>query len=277
MSDCCAAAKPLVPVTMGSPSFRTLELDSLRVTDARFAAGDALPMHAHERTILAIILEGGFDLRFPARQYECPAGTVFVEPAGERHANRIGAGGARVMVLEIPHGALRDELRACAGMLDAPSARRRGNVFALAQRLGREALGETGAAPADVEALAWELVGAATGAPAPGRGRGAWVETVRDLLHAHLDRPFRVGELARQVGVHRVHLGRVFRERYGESLGDYHRRIRIEWAAGQLAAGSMSISDVAQRSGFADQAHFTRFFKRVKGMTPVRYTRAVTP
>jgi AraC family transcriptional regulator len=276
MSDCCAA-KPTVPVTMGSPSFRTMELDELRVTDARFAAGDTLPMHAHERTILAIILEGGFDLRFPARHYECPAGTLFVEPAGERHANNIGSSGARVMVLEIPHGALREDLRAGANMLDAPSARRRGDVLALARQLGRQAGGDTGASPADVEALAWELIGAATDAePVPG-ARGAWVESVRDLLHAHLDRPFRVSDLARQVGVHRVHLGRVFRERYGESLGDYHRRIRIEWAAGQLAAGAMTISDVAQRSGFADQAHFTRFFKRVKGMTPVRYTRCVTP
>lgn len=92
-------------------------------------------------------------------------------------------------------------------------------------------------------------------------------------MHAQLDRPVRVADLAREAGVHRVHLGRAFRDEFGETVGDYHRRIRIEWASRELALGAPGVTAVAQRAGFADQSHFTRFFKRIMGMTPVAWTR----
>ena len=98
-----------------------------------------------------------------------------------------------------------------------------------------------------------------------------WLSVVRELLHQHLDRPLRVADLARRVGVHRVHLGRVFQAQYGVPLREYHRRLRIEWAARQLVENDVSVGDLAQRAGFSDQAHFTRFFKRQLGMTPTAY------
>lgn len=94
---------------------------------------------------------------------------------------------------------------------------------------------------------------------------------MRERVQGQLDRPLRVSDLAKAAGVHRVHLGRVFRERFGESVGDYHRRLRIERAARELLDDSLSVSLVAQRCGFADQAHFTRVFKRLMGVTPLLF------
>ena len=70
--------------------------------------------------------------------------------------------------------------------------------------------------------------------------------------------------------MHAVYLTKIFRERFGVSLGTYQRRRRLEWAAGRLSAGE-SVADVAHRAGFADQAHFTRAFKRFSGQTPGRF------
>ena len=99
-----------------------------------------------------------------------------------------------------------------------------------------------------------------------------WLERVHERLHATLDRPLTLAHLAREAGVHRVHLGRAFRARYGESLGAYHRRVRIEWAAGQLLLEGASIGDIAASAGFADQSHFTRIFRQVKAVTPKGWT-----
>jgi len=260
--------RPTVPVTMGSPAFRRLDLEGMRVTDATFAAGDVLPLHAHEQTVLAVMLAGGFDLAFARRRYDCAAGTAFVEPAGERHANRLGSGGAQVLVLELPP--------ARGGALTQPAARPRLDLVPLALELRRQMDGRRADTPLSAETLAWELIGRATGTGRSARHTprgGAWVETIREMLHAQLDRPVRLADLARAVGVHRVHLGRVFRSRFGESLGDYHRRIRLEWAARELAAGHATVGEIALRAGFADQAHFTRFFKRHTGFTPTEWTR----
>jgi AraC family transcriptional regulator len=46
---------------------------------------------------------------------------------------------------------------------------------------------------------------------------------------------------------------------------------RIERAAPLLKQGDLAIVQVAHEFGFADQAHFTRVFKQVKGVTPKRF------
>jgi AraC family transcriptional regulator len=267
-----------VPLTMGSPSYRCVDLDGvgIRVTEALFPAGTTLPMHAHERTIVAVMLAGGFDLVFRTRRFDCPAGVVSVEPAGEPHANRIGAAGARPLVLEIASYALAESLQSCARAVSGPAAFRPGGVGGIARRLQRELRRSDASSLLALETLAFELLAAIAGRgerDGDARGRGGWVATVRELIHAQLDRPLRVADLAEAAGVHRVHLGRVFRARYGESIGAYHRRLRIEWAARELIRVDASLSDVALRAGFADQSHFTRFFRRTMGVTPHAYRR----
>lgn len=276
MTQAHGADRPVVPLTMGSPSYRCVDLDGvgIRLTEALFPAGAALPMHAHERTIVAVMLAGGFDLAFRARTFDCPTGLVSVEPAGEPHANRIGANGARPLVLEIAPDVLAESLRSCARVLSGPAAFRSVGVGGIARRLQRELRRSDASSLLALETLALELLAAIaerSERDQDARGRAGWVATVRDLIHAHLDRPLRVTDLAEAAGVHRVHLGRVFRARYGESIGTYHRRLRIEWAARELARQDARVADVALRAGFADQSHFTRFFRRVIGTTPHAY------
>ena len=259
---------------MGSPAFRSLDAGPLRVTSAAFPAGQSLPSHAHQRTIVGVMLEGGFDVQFRSARFDCPAGTVWVEPGEERHANALGRLAARPLVLEIDAGAQRDELRLCGDFLASPSAFRDAESLRVARELKAEVDQADRSSLLAIESLAAELLAAAsrqTGRDRDAAGKGGWVAVVRELLHEQLDRPLRVADLARLVGVHRVHLGRVFRARYGLSVGDYHRRLRIEWAARQLAGADARLSDIALRAGFADQAHFTRFFKRHLGTTPAQF------
>jgi AraC-like DNA-binding protein len=52
------------------------------------------------------------------------------------------------------------------------------------------------------------------------------------------------------------------------------QRRRLHEAAGLLAAGEMpDLATVAARLGYADQAHLTRDFRTVTGMTPGEYAR----
>ena len=81
----------------------------------------------------------------------------------------------------------------------------------------------------------------------------------------------RLAEVAEVAGVHPMHLARLFRERYGYSMGEFVRRRRIAWACGQLTSSDRTISAIALDAGFADQAHFTRTFRRVTGCTPSWY------
>ena len=61
---------------------------------------------------------------------------------------------------------------------------------------------------------------------------------------------------------------RAFKESIGRAPHQHLMRLRLERARRLLDAPGAALSDVALRTGFADQAHFTRFFKRQFGVTP---------
>ena len=71
--------------------------------------------------------------------------------------------------------------------------------------------------------------------------------------------------------VHPAHLARVFRMHYGETIGHRLRRLRLDWAIGQLVDGDLPLRAIATEAGFAHQSHFTRAFKAYTGWSPAQY------
>jgi AraC-like DNA-binding protein len=80
-------------------------------------------------------------------------------------------------------------------------------------------------------------------------------------------------ELAASAGCSRFALYRAFRSRYGLAPSEYQRLLRLR-AARRLIAAGHSVAESANRAGFADQAHLTRWFRRCYGITPGIYQRA---
>ena len=73
------------------------------------------------------------------------------------------------------------------------------------------------------------------------------------------------------------YLNRLCRRGYDLSLMGRVERLRLAWAAGQLRAGSASLTRLASLAGFASLHHFSRRFKAVYGLAPSRYRDALLP
>jgi AraC family transcriptional regulator len=120
-----------------------------------------------------------------------------------------------------------------------------------------------------IEALALELL-------AEGVRRGSrptehsprWLWRVCDLLHEEYRQRLTLDHIAGTVGVHPAHLARAFRQAHGCTVGDYVRSLRIEDACHRLRSSGESLAAIALETGFADQSHFTRTFKRQMGVSP---------
>ncbi len=76
--------------------------------------------------------------------------------------------------------------------------------------------------------------------------------------------------LAQIANLSPYHLHRVFRHEMGLPPHQYQIQVRIARARALLARG-MPISRVAFKTGFSDQSHLTRYFKRIVKVTPGRY------
>jgi AraC-like DNA-binding protein len=91
-----------------------------------------------------------------------------------------------------------------------------------------------------------------------------------DFLRAHSDRQVSSSELESVSGLDRFTLARHFRISLGTSPHRYLVMRRLERARGMIGSGG-SLVDIALETGFSDQAHFTRHFKKAHGMTPGRW------
>lgn len=95
---------------------------------------------------------------------------------------------------------------------------------------------------------------------------------VKEFIEEHLAEPFDVSELSRRANLTRPHFTRVFTEREGVPPWTYVLDRRVRRAAELLEEG-MPPSEVALESGFCDQSHLTRVFRRAKGTTPGEFQR----
>jgi len=129
--------------------------------------------------------------------------------------------------------------------------------------LGESRLTQDEALAATVRAL----VGRGATRPVKARALPVAVRRVRELLDAEYARDLRAGELAEVAGCSRYALHRGFVAAYGLAPSDYQRQARLREARRLLSTGTPP-AEAALASGFADQSHLTRWFKRYYGVTP---------
>ena len=99
------------------------------------------------------------------------------------------------------------------------------------------------------------------------------VALVREHIDTHYANRIRLASLAHIARLSVFHLIRIFRAEAGLSPYAYLGQVRVHRAAFLLREG-MSVSMVAAATGFADQSHLTRLFKRLVGVPPGEYQRA---
>lgn len=255
---------------------RTRAMGGFRLTEFAQPPHRRLPWHEHHATSICFVVSGSYAERLRDGERECPPQSVMFKPAAERHADQFGRDGGTCLLIEITPDRL-GTIAPYSDVTSRPGLFRTAGLAWLGQRLYREFSGGDELAPLAVEGLVLELlVEASRGASSDGAGaRPAWLAQVRDLIHENLDEPLTLSSIARQVGVHPAHLARTFRARYHRPIGDYVRRLRIERAARELADESATIAEIGARSGFCDQSHFSRVFRKHTGMTPSAF-RATT-
>ncbi len=94
------------------------------------------------------------------------------------------------------------------------------------------------------------------------------VETAKDYIEEHLHEPISLSDLALQGGLSLYYFARRFKDITGASPKQYILSKRLERAYLLLSQDTYSVSEVAYQTGFTDQSHLVRYFKKYWGLTP---------
>lgn len=94
-----------------------------------------------------------------------------------------------------------------------------------------------------------------------------------DYLEHNFSYPVKIEQLARQVGVSRTYLYKIFISHSGKSVQQYLSDLRLTAAMDMLKKSGRDITEIAYSCGFTDSPAFCRQFKKTTGLTPLQYRR----
>lgn len=260
--------------------WRVEAFGGLELLRAHFV-GFSFSPHAHEEFMIVVTEDGTGQPRFWRAEHRVNSGDVFVLSPGEVH----GGGPARESVWSyrsfyVPTTLMQRVVQELTGDdRGVPHFVKdviRDPAIATILRQTHARLEEPDSALADearlLEALASFVARHAVGAVsahAVGFEHRS-VKRAKEYLERLPGENISLDMLAYEAGIGPFHLCRVFRRETGLSPHAYQVHVRMRLAKSLLMEG-MPISHVAAESGFADQAHLTRHFKRMFGVTPGRY------
>ena len=240
-------------------------------------------VHAHDTACFALLTGGAIRIRMRGTEFVARRGDLYAIDADEPHAGWPVDGEGwtqRTLYVDVAHlCALTGDERAstlsggvvgpiirdpalcaalydihCSSELHGPSLHRDERYLAFAARLVGRHLKE----------------GART-AVAPRETRA--VEAVRRFLDDRLGEQVHLDEIAEAAGLPPFRLFRAFSRETGMTPHEYQRQARVRRAMQMIRRGG-ALSDIAAATGFADQAHLTRTFRRMLGVTPGAYKTA---
>ena len=264
----------LLPPPRARANLCTLKLSSLTLTETLHAPHLTIPTHVHRTASVCLSLSGeSYEIMNGSRVLVNP-GCAIIRGPEVKHANQYGALPHRGFMIELDNR----WLVACshfARVFEGNRLYAGGPVPGLALRIYHESRIKDNVAPVIVEGLMLELLGHASRSLTPMPLRApCWLNQARDLLHGRFNDPLNLMEIAETVGVHPTHLARTFKKYFRSTVGEYLRKLRLDWAMKQLSESEDSIAEIAAAAGFYDQSHFSHQFKQHTGFTPAEFRAA---
>lgn len=98
-------------------------------------------------------------------------------------------------------------------------------------------------------------------------GAGGYTERAANYIEKNYMRSLSVEKLAADMNINRRYLSRIFKQDYGMSLKEYITDVKLRHAEAFLKAG-YSVTQTASMTGYAESAHFSKIFKKHRGITP---------
>jgi len=250
------------------------DVGGFSLIEAWFPAGLHVPHHGHEKACFGSILRGACTEVYIGKTREYKPLSLEFLPPHHTHSVTYGIRPTLTFGVHIPNAVLTELIDQSLFQNVARYFYRDGPLSLLVARLYEEFKRDDPLAPLAIEGLVFEMLAVSLRKNADlssGTKPPAWLEQAREILHAHFLDNLSVQTIAQIVGVHAVHLCREFRRHYSSTLGAYVRQLRIEYACQEILKTNKSFAEIAVASGFSDQSHFSRTFKRIAGVTPASF------
>lgn len=101
-----------------------------------------------------------------------------------------------------------------------------------------------------------------------GRVRDFYIKEALTYMEQNFQNDISVEDIAATCGLNRSYFGKIFKEALGKTPQEFLLNYRMIKASELLKLTGLSIGDISNAVGYANQLHFSRAFKNMYGMAP---------
>lgn len=229
-----------------------------------YACDVVMEPHSHSTAQFSTLVSGQSRETLSGKTLENQLGAAQFKPIDFEHSNKIGPYGAMLLSINInaENEAFKDEFGNIGWNLgDTTSSQ------GLWKTLCNLTLSPASSLTVDLEEITLGLLSGVL--PYAGKVKipPGWLVHAQQALH---ECNMSVTEIARNTGVHRVHLTRVFQAHFGVSVTQYRQRLALQKGISGILSQKQSTATAANEAGFSDQSHFSRVMKKHFDLTPLK-------
>lgn len=241
------------------------------LSEVRHAHAKSVAAHRHVTPYFSLLLDGAYEERGQGFDLRYEPYTLVFHSAGTVHEDEMAAP-SRFLAIDLLERWERviAELggtRAHVFELDG------GDPVWLMLRLYREFVARAQAAESSVETLLYELCAHVAKGAQDTLHEPAWLPQVDAVVRERFREPLDLTAISSCVGIHPTHVCRAFRRFRGRTISDAILGARVQHICQTLAESDKPLAEIASESGFTDQSHMTRMFKRLTGYAPGEHRR----
>ena len=240
--------------------------------------GHAYDPHDHDEFLLGFTESG-------VQQFSCrrrvhrstPGGAILIEPGEVHDGESPETGGFTYGMLYVPMSRMRSEVESLGIALPGFRATLSDDnrVTAVIRRAFSAIYHHEGRLSRDLSMSILVCTLQRVSLARMGGGLGPAVQRAQDLIHEEFVRDLSLADLCAASGLDRFGLARAFRQEVGLSPHAYLVQTRLKAARRALSRG-VPAAAVAAETGFVDQSHLGRWFRRAYRLTPAAYARVCT-
>jgi AraC family transcriptional regulator len=243
------------------------QFDCARVFESSYAAQTTLPVHAHALAHFCFVIDGRYCETLSGEVHARGPGTLVFYPAESAHSECHETTGSHFLVEINPYWMERATPGRCRAERPVELAADQRPMMRRMRRQSRRTSVDTAWV---AESILLKLLGRLNRYEGPPERRSsrAWLRRLQRRLDETFLTPPSLTELSAEAGIHPAHLTRAFRREFGCSIGQYARRLRVEYACRRIGETNVPLAAIALEAGFADQSHMCRLVRDHSGVSP---------